>query len=203
MRVTRPVLAAAASLLLLSGCALWTRHSPEAESAWNARRAALGHVHQFGVQARVAAGGPFGGKGNLFWRQRADGFDLRVAGPMGGGVLLIRGDGERVEIRTPEEQLTTTEPERVLRERLGWSFPVSRLRYWALGVPAPGTPADIELDEDGRVIAMAQDDWVMEYDEYRTYGAFDLPRRFELGNRDITIKVIVDAWTDVAVSAAP
>lgn len=203
MTFVRPIPAAAASLLLLSGCALWTRHSPEADSAWNARRAALQHVHAFGVQARVSAGGPFGGKGNLFWRQRADGFDLRVTGPMGGGVLLLHGEGERVEIRTPEEQFTTTDPERLLRERLGWSFPVSRLRYWALGVPAPGSPADVELDEAGRVTALAQDDWVMEYDEYRAFGAFDLPRRFQLGNRDIRIKVVVDAWTDVAVTAAP
>jgi len=200
MRLARPLVLGAAALSL-GGCALWSRHSPEAELAWDARRALLAQVSGFSVQARVAAGGPFGGKGNLYWRQRADGFDMRVAGPMGSGVLAIAGDPRSVEIRTAEGTFHTSDPEGTLRERLGWSFPVSRLRYWALGMPAPGSPAEVELDESGRVLVMAQDDWTMEYDEYRVAGSFDLPRRFEMANSDITIKVVVDAWADVATDA--
>jgi outer membrane lipoprotein LolB len=171
--------------------------SEQSELAWEARRAQLARIDQFTLQARVASGGLFGVKGNLHWRQQRDSFEMRVAGPFGVGAATISGRGRQVEIRTTKRTFTTEHPERDLQERLGWTFPVSHLRYWVLGLPAPGSDAELELDELGRVVSLEQDDWTLEFDEYQHAGDVELPRKFEVANDDVRIKVVVDGWSDL------
>ncbi len=180
--------------LLLHGCFL-LKDSGRSQQSWEARRLRLAQVDRFTLQARVSPGGMFGVKGNLLWRQAPAAFDMRVAGPFGVGAATIVGHGREVEIRTAKGSFVTRDPEADLRSRLGWTFPVSHLRYWVLGQPAPGSRAQFELDGDGRIVALAQDDWTLEYGEYQRAGALDLPRKFEVANAEIRLKVVVDTWS--------
>jgi outer membrane lipoprotein LolB len=189
----RPIVLGAA--LLLGGCALLSKHDPKAELAWEARRELLSQIDRFTLQARVSSGGLLGARGNLHWRQGPDEFDMRVAGPFGVGGVQIQGNGPTVEIRTSKELFRTDEPEAFLHDKLGWTFPVRHLRWWAVGLPSPDSESELRLDRAGRIIALAQDDWTLEYDEYQRVGALDLPKRFELTNDEVRIKVVVDAWT--------
>lgn len=190
--------AALGAVLLLGGCAMLGRHSAESELAWQARQARLKPVEQFTVQARVSSGF-FGTKADLHWRQRSDGFDMRVAGPFGTGAVQISGDAQSVIlVRTAKESFSTREPERLLQERLGWTFPVSRLRWWALGLPAPGSDFRVELDERGRAMVLEQDGWTLEFEEYRPAGALELPRRFELASGEVKIKAVIHHWSDLS-----
>jgi outer membrane lipoprotein LolB len=182
--------------VLLQGC-FPLRHSEQAQTAWEARRAQLARIDRFTLQARVSSGGLLGVKGNLHWRQTPDAFDMRVAGPFGVGAATISGRGREVEIRTARRSFVTQDPEGDLKARLGWTFPVSHLRYWVLGQPAPGSRAELEFDGDGRIVAIAQDDWTLEFVEYQRAGALELPRRFEVANAEIRLKVVVDAWSDL------
>lgn len=169
--------------------------SEKSELAWQARRAQLSQIDRFSLEARVASGGIFGVRGNLSWKQLPDSFDMRVAGPFGIGAANITGRGSEIEIRTAKGSFKTSDPERDLRERLGWTFPVAHLRWWVLGVPAPGTDSVMEVDDKGRLTALEQDDWKIEYDEYQTAGGLELPRKFEVANDEVKIKVVVDAWS--------
>jgi outer membrane lipoprotein LolB len=183
-------------LLTLQGCSLLTRHSEESRLAWEARRERLAQIDRFTLQARVSSGGIFGIKGNLHWRQGADDFEMRVAGPFGVGAATITGRGKMVEIKTSKRTFTTDNPEQDLHDRLGWTFPVSHLRWWALGVPAPGAkPRKLELDEEGLVLGFEQDDWTLEFTEYQPAGGHQLPRKFEAANDEVRIKVVIDAWS--------
>lgn len=172
-----------------------TQSASRAESAWEARRLRLAQIDRFTLQARVSSGGLFGVKGNLHWRQAPDSFDMRVAGPFGIGAATISGRGREVEIRTSKRTIVSQDPETDLRERLGWTFPVSHLRSWVLGTPAPGSKAEFELDEDGRLLTLEQDGWTLEYTEYQDAGSLQLPRKFEVANSEVRIKVIVDTWS--------
>jgi outer membrane lipoprotein LolB len=169
--------------------------SEKSRLAWEARRDRLSAIDHFTLQARVSSGGVFGVKGNLHWQQQGDVFQMRVAGPFGIGAASISGRGKQIEIRTSKRTFTTEDPERELQQRLGWAFPVLHLRYWVLGVPAPGSHAEVEYDRDGRLVSLAQDDWTLEVDEYQSAGGLELPRKFEVANEEVRIKVFIDAWS--------
>jgi outer membrane lipoprotein LolB len=182
--------------LVTQGCT-HLKHSEKTEMAWEARRAQLAQVDRFTLQARVSSGGLFGVKGNLHWRQTPTGFDMRVAGPFGIGAATISGRGREVEIRTSKRSFVTQDPEGDLQARLGWTFPVSHLRYWVLGQPAPGTPADFEIDANGRIVTIEQDGWTLAFSEYQGAGSLELPRKFEVAGAELKLKVIVDTWSDL------
>lgn len=170
-------------------------HNERAEAAWQARRLQLLQLDRFTLQARLSSGGLLGIKGNLHWRQQPEAFEMRVAGPLGIGAATISGRGPEVEIRTAKGSFRTQDPETDLRERLGWSFPVSHLRYWVLGTPAPGSKAVFELDAAGRLLALEQDGWSLEYTEYQDGGGVELPRKLEVANEEVRLKMIVDTWS--------
>ena len=192
-RAATAILAALCSALI-AGCSALTMKSGNSEQAWAARRAQLLQIDRFTLQARVSSGGTLGVKGNLNWRQQGENFDMRVAGPFGVGATNIAGRGRQVEIRSAKEVFTTEDPEADIQQRLGWSFPVSHLRYWVLGTPAPGSRAEFELDQAGHIASLGQDGWELEYEEYRDADRLTLPRKFTVSNTHVHIKVVVDGW---------
>jgi outer membrane lipoprotein LolB len=187
--------------LLSAGCSILGTRSAESQAAWDLRRAQLEQITRFTVQARVSSG-LLGAKGNLHWRQRPDDFEMRVSGPMGVNAMNITGNERAVVIRTAKESFRTRDPEGLLQEQLGWTFPLRQLRWWALSLPAPGSESELELDASGRLLTLEQDGWTLEFDEYQwvgqSAGVIELPRRFELANGEATIKVVVDVWSDLA-----
>jgi outer membrane lipoprotein LolB len=180
--------------LFLQGCST-LRPTESSQLAWETRRERLVRIDRFTLQARVSSGGLFGVKGNLHWRQLPESFDMRVAGPFGIGAATITGRGREVEIRTAKRTFTTQDPEGDLKARLGWTFPVTHLRHWVLGQPAPGSKAEFEFDRAGRITALEQDGWTLAFDEYQDAGAVELPRKFEVANSELRLKVVVDTWS--------
>lgn len=190
-----------AAALLLGGCTTLMQQDngqQRAESNWAAHRAAIEQIKQFSLQGRVASGGTFGITGDLRWRQNADGsFDLRLSGPFGAGAVAIAGTKNLVEVKTGKGSCTTADPEGWIKEKMGWTFPVAGLRWWVLGLPAPHSGAQLELAIDGRPKALTQDGWRLDYGEYQNAGGVLLPRKFEIANSEVKIKVIVDRWNDL------
>jgi outer membrane lipoprotein LolB len=180
--------------LFLQGCAT-LKPTESSQLAWETRRERLIRIDRFTLQARVSSGGLFGVKGNLHWRQLPESFDMRVAGPFGIGAATITGRGREVEIRTAKRTFTTQDPEGDLKARLGWTFPVTHLRHWVLGQPEPGSKAEFEFDRAGRITALEQDGWTLAFDEYQDAGAVELPRKFEVANSELRLKVVVDTWS--------
>jgi outer membrane lipoprotein LolB len=192
-----------AALLLLAGCAT-TRPPPDpekqkaAEREWAQRRMELLQVKHFLMSSRLAYGKVLGVKADLRWQQNADGsFDMRISGPFGVGAATLTGNARRVLVRTRDGDYDTPDPEQWLSENMGWTLPISGLRYWALGLPSPQSEAAIELNIKGEVTMMDQDGWHLEYSEYQTVGDYDLPRKFEASNTANKLKVVVDTWSDL------
>lgn len=197
------LLVLAACLAALPGCALLRpqaaeREAPSAQmlAAWHARLAQLGPVDRFVVQGRVASGA-IGFKADLRWKQHADGrFEMRVSGPFGARAAELSGDAEQVQVRTGDEASTlTTDPETWLEQALGVRLPVRGLRWWALGLPAPDSANQLQLDSVGRAVQIVQNGWELNFPEYRVVGALDLPRRIEARNGDTRVLVLADSWS--------
>jgi outer membrane lipoprotein LolB len=213
----------AALIAVLSGCALLRPHEalpgqpidgPQAP-AWQARVAQLSPIDRFVLNGRVASGA-LGFKADMRWKQYPDGhFEMRVAGPFGARAAELSGDAYEVRVRTGDDRpVVTADPEAWLEQALGVRLPVSGLRWWALGLPAPEAPSEVRLDpETGRALRIAQNGWELDYLEYRAAydnGGPDLPRRIEARNGDTRVLVLADQWSqlppltiDGSVPAAP
>lgn len=202
----------AALIAALPGCALHgpspAGAAPNAQQleAWNARLAQLAPIDRFVLQGRVASGS-IGFKADLRWKQHADGrFELRLAGPFGARAAQLEGDAQQVRVRTGDADSSaevTTDPEAWLEQALGVRLPVSGLRWWALGLPAPGEPNQVLLDPvHGRALRIVQNGWELDYPEYRAVPArFELPRRIEARNGSTRVLVLADQWSQLP--AAP
>jgi outer membrane lipoprotein LolB len=201
----------AATLAALPGCALLrpqpgsTPASAAQQAAWQERVALLSPIDRFTLTGRVASGA-LGFKADLRWKQHADGrFEMRVAGPFGARAAELAGDLQQVTVRTGDNAATvTTDPEAWLQQALGVRLPVNGLRWWALGLPAPGTEHQILLDPaHGRALRIVQNGWELDYLEYRAANALDLPRRIEARNGDTRVLVLADQWTQLPSSSLP
>ncbi len=192
----------AAFVLALNACAFITA-PPQTEpgvanpQAWAARKNALDGFDHWSMQGRAATGAILGWSGNLNWRQRGEQFDVRLAGPIGVGGFRAQGTLELVEIRADDETFLTTEPEVLVKDALGWEFPLAGLRFWVLGLPQPDAPARLTVDEDGRLIDLQQSGWRLAYTEYQETDGPALPRRIILDNGDNKVKVVIDRWFDL------
>lgn len=192
----------AGCVLALNACAFIT--TPPATqpgvvdaAAWQARQNALADFDHWSLQGRAATGKILGWSGNLNWQQRGEAFDVRLAGPVGIGGMRAKGTLEQVEVRTEDGSFVTTEPEVLVKEALGWEFPLEGLRFWIVGLPQPDAPARLAVNDAGELVDLQQSGWRLAYTEYQQTQGMNLPRRIILDNGDNKIRLVVDRWFDI------
>ena len=179
----------------------WQRIASLGPQAVSARRYNEAKVQRDQARAKLRAYGLSEGQiGGLLRKGSAgaDGsFELRVSGPFGIGAATIAGTENNVTVRTRSGTYQSDDPQAWIESKMGWTLPLGGLRYWVLGLPSPHSEAEIELNPQGQITALEQDGWHLAYTEYMRGGAYDLPRKFEVSNDEVRLKVVVDAWSDL------
>jgi outer membrane lipoprotein LolB len=185
-------------VLLLSACA--TRPpvpvSEEASAAFEAHRALVQTLDPWTLTGRLAldADGQQWHT-NLRWRQSGEDFDIRLFGPFGRDAGHVQGDERKATLRAADgERFEADDVDRLVVEVLGWRLPVSGMRYWVMGLPAPEASYIPELDASGRLARLEQSGWTVQFHRYRNSPAPALPDRLELTYEDIRVRVLVDQW---------
>ena len=187
---------------LANGCALFAPQrgdEPPNTAAWQVRQNQYQAINYWTVDARMATA-LLGWSGSLNWQQAGQDLQISVSGPLGIGGFKAHGDLNHVQVVTSDGQRLQGDPEVLYRQVVGWHFPLRGMRYWALGLPVPGKPSNLSLDTSGRVDSMRQDGWLIQYTEYRDYAGWELPRRMKLEKDDLTVRIVIDNWRDVADS---
>jgi outer membrane lipoprotein LolB len=194
MRALRTFIALASVLTLLAGCATTplprspaTVTSPEQLERWHARG-------RIGVSG--AEGG--GGSGSFEWRQQADEADVQIRGPVGIGSVRLQVSGEAA---SPQLKLQTGDGVMVesdaawteLEARLGANLPAGNLRYWMLGLAAPGPHEWTEPNEAGEV-SLQQQGWLIEYQRYSNEFGAKLPMRLQASSGAARVRIVIDRW---------
>jgi len=183
-------------LLALAGCATQRGVGLPELNDWESRRDALSSLSEWEFRGRigVSAGGD-GFNGKLSWWQRDDLFLASVSGPLGVGTVKIQGDERKVAVTDENGEVTEMrDAETELYRRYGWTIPVASLRYWALGIPDPSSPAETAFDGNGRLTRLEQRNWVVQIDEYREGGGQPMPRRMSATHRDTRVRLVIDNW---------
>jgi len=120
-----------------------------------------------------------------------------VHGPEAGYRITIQGDEHEVSIQTQDGQRSTApDPDLLLEQTLGLRLPVTGLRYWVRGLPAPGPTALLQTDAAGRLTRLEQNGWVIEYPTYAPSSVFnlDLPERIVARRLDLGVKLVIEQW---------
>jgi outer membrane lipoprotein LolB len=173
------------------------RHEPSAASqAWEVRRPQLQGRDQFVLKGRVAvATGSDGFNARLRWTQKGKQTHMALDGPLGVGGVQVTSDGSAVSIVTSRGDRLENEAARTeLTNRLGFDPPIESLRYWVLGVPEPGHPAQELLDPQQRLAKLEQDGWQIQYTDYMSVGGEWLPSKLTLVRGGIRVRLVVDGW---------
>ena len=190
----------ALTVALLAACA---EEAPKPEAAatssaqlqWERRQASLAQIHDFSLQGRLGGNGVVSFSGDLSWEQSGDHFEARFYGPLGVGAVAIVGTLDGMEVRTKDGTYQTRDPEELMMQKMGFTLPVSGLRFWVLGIPAPTAHADsMVLDDSGHVLSMVQDGWQVQYGEYVPVGSLDLPHKFTVADSRRGFRIVIDNW---------
>jgi outer membrane lipoprotein LolB len=182
----------------LSGCATKPpRLTSALEQAWLAHASRIGAVERWRADGRVAIKvEEEGWTASFGWKQSPERFDIQLSGPFGQGVVRLTGDQEGAELT--RDDLTTRRAdsaEALLAEQTGWRLPVTGLRYWIVGMPAPDRPAGQRtLDAEGRLAGLTQDRWQISYDSYQQVDGLEMPRKLRLVNGDVRVKLVIARW---------
>lgn len=183
---------------MLTGCTVIPARtsSTEAYHLFRTRELALYHHGQWLMSGRVAVQkGEDGWHANLRWRQLADRFDIMLSAPLGQGTLHLLGDLNGVELETQDQAAQyAARPEDLLHDRLGWSIPLSGMRYWVLGLPAPDSEPEMVWDEGGRVISLKQSGWNIAYRRYTQVNGLYLPDKIYMDNSQLKVRLVIDSW---------
>ena len=132
----------------------------------------------------------------LNWRQCGDNVDIRISGPLGQTVAKIDGHGSQLRLWFEgREPVSTSAPEALMEQQLGWSIPLRALRYWVRGeASASGGKADVQGNPTQPSV-LEQDGWRVEYLAYHQNGGTALPAKLKMHHpNSIQATLIVNEW---------
>jgi len=193
----RTALGAIALAVMLAGCRTAPPAKvigPGADAPWPEQRAALEKLDAYSLTGRVAvvANGE-GFSGTLRYQQQPHRSDLALDGPMGLGGVRVALEGEELSIDTSGgDHLDGGAARAELEKQLGFSFPLAELRWWLLGVPAPGESTVDEVN--GAISVIEQVGWRISIDARAPALGFSLPQRLTATREGARMKLLVDRW---------
>lgn len=131
------------------------------------------------------------------WDNEADSYAIRLSGALGMGATWIRGNDQRVRLeQSGEEPVFAPTPEALMYTQLGREIPISELRYWVRGLPAPQPqPKDARFAPEGMLTYLEQSGWTLQYSNYQAVGPWNLPGKILAMRDDIRLTLLVSKWS--------
>lgn len=184
----------------VSGCASIPapEHTNDAQSLerWSKREPLLRAIDQWTLSGRFSAkSGNEAWNGVLTWQQQQDDFAIRISGPLNQGSAELTGNKTRARLTvSSKETWEDQDAETILREHAGFSLPVKELRYWILGVPAPGEMSRLELGADGTATQFRQNGWIVKFKNYVIVEQVQLPSKLFIEQKEFEFRLVLDQW---------
>lgn len=191
--------AALVALGMLAGCRTAPPVAivgPGADAPWPQQRAALEKLDRYGLNGRVAvAANGQGFSASLRYQQMPRSSNLALDGPLGIGGLRVVLEGEDLAIATSRgEKLDGDAARAELEHRLGFALPLAELRWWLLGVPAPGEAAVNQDAGTGEIHDFTQGGWRVSINARAAGLGFSLPQRLTAERDGARLKLLVERW---------
>ncbi len=173
------VAAALAAALAAAGCAELTARAPD-------ERVEFEFTARFAARYRDEAA-----SGQLAWRHDAARDEVLISSPFGQGLARVtRRDALVTLVTADDRRYTAADAETLTEEVLGFRLPLKGLADWVRARPAEGAPAQAAYDGEGRLAALEQHGWKIEYQEY----AGGRPARMRLNYPGLELRLAISAW---------
>lgn len=199
MATTRTLILVGLLACLVVACASGPQRQDEAPDymAWTDRSLTLAAIQAWSMEGRVALRTDDDGwTASLNWSQWRDFMEFHLRGSFGIGSTRVHGTTDRIVIENSRgETWTSMDPAGDLARETGWEVPLASLRWWMIGLPAPGSWATEEVvDGQGRLLYLRQDGWEIEYSAYREENGLMLPERIRVESDEVRLRIHVRSW---------
>lgn len=187
--------------LLLTSCA-----TPGLQTAapanWQAQLKQMQALKQWTARGKIALRSETASESaTLLWQQRGETALLQLSGPLGVGATTVTSDGQILQIEQDGEQrnLDISTPDAIVLNT-GWDLPLRALPYWLKGVPSPDHSIQNQefTPQQGQLSSFQQDDWHIQYDNYKLFDKHLLPTRLIVERGTTRVKVIIRDWRDLS-----
>ena len=180
--------------LTLNACR-WAMPDDAPDGTWVSQRQDLfAELEEWRVHGRLAiSNGEDGGSaGFVLHDNHAEELRLNLSATGGRWRLLATADGAELEgSRIPLRRALSPEP--LIEEALGWYLPVTLMRDWIRGLPAPAG-ARLLFGENGSLKALQHSEWNIEYQRFREVDGFWLPQKIVAKNGPYRVTLLVLGW---------
>jgi outer membrane lipoprotein LolB len=159
----------------------------------------LRELQRWQASGRIGVAGPDnGGSGSFDWQQRGDRAEVQIRGPVGIGSvrLQVAGDAANPDMKLETGNGNVLESQAAwdeLQSRLGATLPAGSLRFWMLGIAAPGEHRWLEPNAAGEQ-TLEQDGWRIVYQRYSEEPGAHVPVRISATSGDTRVRIVVDRW---------
>lgn len=180
-------------LAMLAGCAGTARRSTAPLPS------TLQQLDRWQAHGRIAVASPTGsGSGSFDWQQRDDRAQVQIRGPIGIGSvnLQVAGDVDHPQLKLETAGGQTLESAAAwdeLQSRFGAPLPAGNLRFWMLGLAAPGAHQWHEQNSDG-ITRLEQDGWQIDYQNYSQEPGLRVPSRMRAKSGAASVRIVIDRW---------
>ncbi|MDN5870598.1 MAG: lipoprotein insertase outer membrane protein LolB [Nitrococcus sp.] len=183
--------------LVLAGCAVQPPVPEQARlTAFASHQAQVRQLSSWSLAGRAAIRtAREGGSVAVHWQQLNERYRIDLIAPFGAGSVRLTGDARSVRLQTSRgESVVAASARNLLRRYMGYDVPVAALRYWLLGIPAPGPVARQRLDRYGRLAVLAQQGWRVEFQDYGRFSGVELPTALVLERGRMEVKLVIRDW---------
>ena len=187
-------------LAMLAGCSS-IKHLPELSESqkqqlWLTHQGRIQSFESWSFTGRLGLRVPQrSGSMSIEWLQNNQQYTLYLDGPFGASLAHIEGDERQVSALLADGgRMTGRTPEYLMYQLTGWDLPVSSLKYWVRGLPAPGEDAQVLLSDAGVPERILQQGWNIEYLRFDDENGVSIPSRIRANSGDIQITLVVSNW---------
>jgi outer membrane lipoprotein LolB len=133
-------------------------------------------------------------KAGLRWVHKADEDDILLLAPLGQTVARIHRDENKATLVAGGRGYNAQDMESLMQQVLGWQLPLSGMRYWMIGLPAPEDESTIEMNDNGQLGILRQQGWEIAYTKYASDRVDALPLRLSLKRERVEVLLVIDEW---------
>jgi outer membrane lipoprotein LolB len=120
---------------------------------------------------------------------------LHLLGSLGTPSARIEGSHGAFILKTSDGKTwQASEPDALAKHIFGYSLPVAGLRYWVMGIPAPGKHR-AAFSSEHLLSSLQQDGWQINYLNYQTVGLYTLPTELTLKRGELSVRILIKDWT--------
>lgn len=136
-----------------------------------------------------------GGSGQFRWKTTGAGTQMDFHGALGRGAWELKADSHGAELTLADGAIHRADSiDQLVRQQLEWEIPVGNLAWWVRGLAMPGRFQERDIDGEGNVSKLVQDDWTIEYGRYGGFGGISLPVKLTAYRGKFKVKLAIRSW---------